>query len=213
MNEYLLSIWDASSKSDSSCIVVPDGCHDLIMIQPKQKKAQWFISSLFDQARVVSIKAESRILGFRMKPGTNINEKNLLASISGSNIEVDEILSRLDCFARRKNSVDEALNCLASGIKSVHHAAKQIGVSQRTLQRLLIQETKRPPIYWIMLARVRKAARAISQPITYAEIADMYGYADQPHLCRAFKLWFNVSPSEFRRSPNIFQQIHDIGYD
>ncbi len=213
MNEILLTIWDATPKSDSSCIIVPDGCRDLIRVRQKGKKAQWFVSSLFDQAKIISIKAGSRMLGFRMKPGININEKQLLASISNRDMGVAEILSRLDCFACRKASVEEALNGLASDVTSVAGVAKQLGVSQRTLQRLLIQETGKSPVYWIMLARIRRAARAILEPVTYIEIADMCGYSDQSHMCREFRLWFNVSPSAFRNSADIFHHVRDAGYD
>jgi len=98
--------------------------------------------------------------GFRLKAGVRVKKDCLLDSVVNKYPEDDEIINRLDDFTFRNFCVEEALECLASGVKSVAHAAAEIGVSQRTLQRLLLRETNRSPVYWFMLARVRKAARS-----------------------------------------------------
>ncbi len=213
MIENLLAEWKAISRSDTTFIVVPDGCRDLIMKSTVGERPRWFVSSLYDQAEKVSMKADSMMVGFRMKPGVCIDKKGLLASISDSGVDNDELFCRLSDFTHRKNSVEEALGCLAFDVESVAHAAKHIGVHQRTLQRLLIKETERPPIYWMMLARMRRAARAILEPIPLIEIADMSGYADQSHMNREFKRWLGISPSALRNAPDIVRNLSDAGYD
>lgn len=212
MIENLLAEWKSAPQSDTTAIVVPDGCRDLIMKSLPGERPQWFVSSLYDHAKKVSVKAGSMMVGFRMKPGVSINEKKLIASISDSSGDVDEVLCQLSDFTYRKKSVEEALHYLAFDVKSVSYAAKLIGVHQRTLQRLLIKETKRPPVYWMMLARMRRAARTVLEPLSLVEIADMFGYADQSHMNREFNRWLGLSPLALRNSPDIIRHLNDAGY-
>ncbi|NOZ54998.1 MAG: AraC family transcriptional regulator [Gammaproteobacteria bacterium] len=213
MIENLLTIWKSEPKSDTTTIIVPDGCRDLIMKLTMSEKPQWFVSSLYDQAKVVSLKAGSIMIGFRIKPGVRIAEKELLEAIPNHYTDISELTCRLYTFTHRKHSVEDALGCLASDVVSIAHAAKQAGVSQRSLQRLLIRETGRPPVYWMMLARIRRTARAVLKPIPLVEIANMFGYADQSHMNREFKRWFDISPSTLRSTPDIIYQLNDKGYD
>jgi len=213
MIENLLAVWNAESRSDTNAIIVPDGCRDLIFTSTVVERGKCFVSPLFDQAKVISVKAGSHMIGFRMKPGVHIEEKALLASMPNNVADLSEISHRLYDFTRRKHSVEDALDCLASDIGSIANAAKQIGVSQRSLQRLLIRETGRPPIYWMMLARMRRASRMMLEPIPLIEIADMNGYADQSHMNREFKRWLNITPSVLRNAPEIITQLNNSGYD
>jgi len=213
MSSNLLAVWKSTSKSDTDVLIMPDGCRDLIMKIVEGNRPEWFVSSLYDQAKSVSIQAGSIMTGFRLKPGVYIREKALLNSIPGNLDDAHEISNRLDDFTHHKSFVEEALDCLASEVKSVTHAASELGVSQRTLQRLLLQETSRPPVYWMMLARVRRTARSILEPIPLIEIADMFGYSDQAHMSREFKRWFNMSPSDLRNKPDILEQLFNTGHD
>jgi len=87
-----------------------------------------------------------------------------------------------------------------------------LGVSSRTLQRLICKETDRAPAYWILLARARRAAREMVEPTSLADIAETHGYADQSHMTREFKRWFDLSPSVMRNTPNILDQLFNRGY-
>ena len=213
MNNNLLAKWEFSTDIDSTALIVPDGCRDLILQVTEGDRPRWFVSSLYDQSKSLSIQARSVMTGFRFKPGVGVKNENLLNSISNIYFDDDEVFNRIDDFTYRNYCVAEALECLASGVKSVACAATEIGVSQRTLQRLLSRETNRSPIYWLMLARVRRAARALSEPTPLIEIAESFGYSDQAHMSREFKHWFNVSPSALRQSPAILIQLNHLGYD
>jgi AraC-like DNA-binding protein len=213
MNKNLLSTWNTSSSKKNSTIILPDGCRDLIMKIDEDEKPFWFISPLYDKTEVFSINPNSVFSGYRMKPGVIFSEKELIESIQGNNYNFDEISNRLNDYTSLNHSVEEALNCLASNMDSVKGTAKTLGVSSRTLQRLISKETARTPAYWILLARARRAARTLVESSSLADIAEMNGYADQAHMSREFKRWFALSPSLIRNNPNIINQLFNKGYD
>jgi len=212
MSKNILATWEVTTKTDISSVIVPDGCRDLIMYSPTGDKPRWFISPLFDETHTVTVGSGSTMMGFRLRPGTSINEAKLLASMSNDKLEFNDICERLDAFATRKASIEDALYGLADA-KTVQQAASETGTSPRTLQRLLMRETGRSPVYWVLLARARKAARALNSPLCLAGIAERYGYADQAHMSREFKRWFNVSPTVLKNSPSKLNRLYDEGYD
>lgn len=213
MKTSVLATWKATTKTTVTSIVVPDGCRDLIMCSPMGEKPTWFVSPLFNGLHSISLASGTTMMGFRLRPGTIVNEEKLLASLSNRSYDFNEIYDRLDTFTTCKDAVEEALFCLASEGKSVALVAKELGTTPRTLQRLLIRETGRTPMFWMMLARARKAARALDSALSLVEIADLFGYADQAHMSRELKRWFSVSPAALRELPNILNQLYDKGYD
>ncbi|MCW8825212.1 MAG: helix-turn-helix domain-containing protein [Gammaproteobacteria bacterium] len=212
MSDNLYSVWSFSTKVKSITTVVPDGCRDLIMKMEGKERPQWFVSPLFDQSQSVLVEENSTLVGFRMRPGVEISENELLGFIEHSSTYVDEVQSLLDDFTSIDCSVDEALECLASDINSIKQASLRLGVSSRTLQRLILNKTGRTPGYWFQLARVRKAAMCITRSVCFSEAAEICGFSDQSHMNREFQRWFKTSPSEILKSPDIIDQLNDIGY-
>jgi len=213
MDNNLISSWNFSSKLEATIVILPDGCRDLIMKVVNKEKPKWFVSPMFDQARIVSIEANSVLSGYRMKPGVDIAEETLLSSLNESKENVDDISNLLSDYTNIKCSVQEALDCLATDVGSVKQVAKELGVSSRTLQRLIVSNTNKSPIYWILLARARRAARALTGSIPLAEIAEVYGYADQSHMNREFRRWFDATPSAMRTTPKVLCLLNNKGYD
>ncbi len=213
MTETLLAHWRANAHSNINATIVPDGCRDLIVKIIPGECPKWHVSQLYDQSTLIKINAGSSMMGFRLKPGVQIDEDKLLASLSENHLDWHDIVIQLQNFTHRTTSVEEALYGLALEVTSTKNAAKEMGVHQRTLQRLLLRKTGRSPVYWMMLARVRRAARAVSEPTSLVEIADRLGYADQAHMSREFRRWLNISPSALRRRPDIIQQLNASGYD
>ena len=95
---------------------------------------------------------------------------------------------------------------------SVKQISTQLGVSTRTLQRLVLSKTKRTPGYWLQLARIRKAARSLSQSVCLVDVAENYGFSDQSHMNREFQRWFGLTPVQVLNSPAIIRQLNDKGY-
>lgn len=212
-NDNLLASWQVSAMEHGRAIVLPDGCRDLIMKVVGNDKPTWLVSPLYDCAETVSIDADSTLVGFRLRAGVDIAEGRLLNALSDNDGNIDDIPSLLTDTTVINGAVSEALDCLATDVGSVAQAAKDLGVSARTLQRLIVNHTNRSPSYWILLARARRTARAITQSMSLAEIADQYGYADQPHMNRELKRWFNATPSSIRTSPSSVSQLYSAGYD
>lgn len=211
--DNLLASWMVSANANSTAIVLPDGCRDVILKTVNNDKPQWHISALFDHAETVSLETNSTMTGFRLKPGTNIAQGKLLNVLNEDEKNIDDISTLLSDFTNLNKPVEEALNCLASSVDSVQQAARELGVSPRTLQRLIVNNTHKSPNYWILLARARRAARALTESMPLAEIAEIYGYADQSHMNREIKRWFNTTPLSIRTTPSAVSQLYSAGYD
>jgi len=212
MPEPILAEWRSTPNTGIAATIIPDGCRDLIMRLAPGEKPQWFVSSLAGGAYDVAVRAGVFMQGFRLRPGVQIDERRLLASVQNRHVEGEDIRSRINSFTHLSPRVAEALDCLASDVGSVARAARALGVSQKSLQRLLARETGRPPAYWMLLARVRQSARTAFALQPLAETAFIHGYADQAHMSREFKRWLNISPSTLRRSGDMFNQLNEAGY-
>jgi len=212
MTNTILAEWQSTPETNTTAIIIPDGCRDLIMRMAPGEKPHWFISSLEDHSYAVSIKVGEVLKGYRLKPGTRIDEEGLLTSVQGRNFETADLCEQINDFSFLSPSIVEALDCLACNETSVAKTAIELGVSQRSLQRLSIQETGRSPVYWMSLARVRKSARTALTALPLAEIAAMHGYADQAHMSREFKRWLNISPSRLQEDRKVCDQLNASGY-
>jgi AraC-like DNA-binding protein len=213
MTGCIASIWSGQSTIASSAIIIPDGCRDLIVKIKEGYAPHWFVSPLFDQSQNIQIEANTSTMGFRLKPGVDIAENDLLAVIMDNKLDIGELENTLNEFTHLNASIEEALDCLASDVASIHQASIMLGVSSRTLQRHVIKKTARSPSYWFQLARVRKAAKHLTSISSQSlvEVADQYGYSDQSHMCREFNRWFRCSPKSLINTPEIYDQLKVSG--
>lgn len=208
----ILEEWSFTSQFGTQSTILPDGCSDLILKTSQSSSPVWFVSPLQDCPRQVALSAGVCLYGFRLHPGVNLNTQDLLASLSGQIPESGQVVDRIDHFGHLSADVADALACLAEQPAPVPHAARQLGISQRSLQRLMIRETGRTPLFWQTLARVRQAARAVQSPQLLVDIACSRGYADQSHMTREFRRWLGITPAQLRRSPELCAQIGQIAY-
>ena len=212
MPEILRAEWHAEVLTDSVHTVIPDGCRDLIIVRPTHHRPYCFVSPLYDQTQWVASQRGTQISGFRLTAGSVINEHSLLSSIDHEDMDKAELLARLEDFVKLDTAVAEALPCLAQANNSVTTVARSLGVSIRTLQRMMLKQTARSPSYWLQLARSRRAARALFGDMTDADVAVTYGYADQAHLCRDIKRWFNMTPAQLQNSHQVSDQLQQPAY-
>ena len=212
MTSHLISTWHANISAATSTVVIPDGCRDLIVKTLENEKPNWLVSPLYDRTEHVQIEASCNYIGFRLSPGAEIKEHELLAYIETKQLHADDVKDFIGDFISTKSSIDEALRCFASEMGSVKQISTLLGVSTRTLQRLVLSKTQRTPSYWLQLARIRKAARSLSQSACLVDVAENYGFSDQSHMNREFQRWFGLTPVQVLNSPAIIKQLHDKGY-
>lgn len=211
--DAVLDRWAATLPGPATWTVLPDGCRDVIFQHTAGTRPVWFVSSLYDRATTSRDDRAVRFVGYRLLPGTAVEEARLLRALAGrapEDAEVDAILAEL---AYRPAAVSDALDLLAEGTMSVARVAQTLGVSPRTLQRHLKAETGRSPAYWRGLARARRAARALDTETGLGDLAAAVGYADQAHMTHAFRRWFKTTPTAFRSAPHLRTLVAASGYD
>lgn len=212
MKNPVLDTWHYVCARESGTIVIPDGCRDLIVKYSADNAPVWFISDLYDgPGRAVMLPGEEMV-GFRLQPGTEIDANRLLAAVRGLDVGSRRLVQAVLDHTRLSTKVEDALACISDGQRPLERCARLLGVGPRTLQRLLISRTGRSPRYWMMLARVRKAGRALAGNSNLAELAVECGYSDQSHMTREFKRWLGVTPSKLAASDSISNQLAQPGY-
>ncbi|NMG50049.1 helix-turn-helix domain-containing protein [Azoarcus communis] len=207
----ILRQWQYSSETAVDTMVLPDGCRDLIVRISTDGQPDIFVSALADGAASVACQAGERFAGYRFHPAAHIDESALVALAVRHMDDHDGLLMAVAEHTRLDTRLAEALDALSSST-TISTACRRIGVSERSLERLLRESSKRPPGYWRGLARVRRAAAALDQPGSLAEVAASHGYADQAHLTRAFRHWFGTTPGAFRRQPALLALAAEPGY-
>ncbi|KKJ78699.1 hypothetical protein WH95_01035 [Kiloniella litopenaei] len=209
MHNNVLDIWDATTDNDDQAIVIPDGCCDLIFKFRPGQEPVWFLSHLAETTQTVPMFKGDFFKGYRLRPGTSVDMEKLLRAVAGQcPINSDNIVDLINDYTIYRMQTEDALLCLASGVGTVGQAATNLGVSSRTLQRYVVKETGKSPVFWHRLARVRRAGRDIEQANSLAEFAFDHGFSDQAHMNREFKQWFSLSPRNFAkvsRQQNVFQ--------
>lgn len=174
--------WRFSLDRDTRSAVLPDGCRDLIVVHAPGSPPHWFVSPLADGTLQVPGRTGQRFAGLRFLPAVRIDEAALLDT--AKRLDADDPLelgARIEEHVQVDHRLAEALQALASST-GVATASRALGVSERSLERLLLQATARTPRYWQKLARARRAAAALTGAASLAEIAAEHGYADQAHL-------------------------------
>lgn len=91
---------------------------------------------------------------------------------------------------------------LRGGDISAKHLARQVGVSERTMQRRLEEEDTS---YGLLLSNARRsmAEKYLRQPhVSLTEIGWLLGFSEQSSFTRAFKRWTGQSPGAWRSARN-----------
>lgn len=209
---HALIEWTFESYVSCKTSVLPDGCRDLIVREDSHSGISWFISDLRYNAYEVPTSLGTHIQGIRLKPGVMIRKADLDVWLKTHSPDLLRGSDQLDDFCAQSSNLSEALDCLASGIPTVSCAARELGVSTRSLQRLIKSETDQTPQYWFALARVRQAGRCLVKHMSLSEIAFENGFADQAHMTREMKNWFKLTPGQSKKSPETRDLMLEPGY-
>lgn len=216
MTSTLLTAWIHHAQPDEvtngPAWIPPDGCQDLIGMEKPDGTTTWHVFTLAQHAQTVWLPPGVRVRGYRLRPGSQIDENTLIALTRQLAFDADtEVQTALSLSSHVEPRALEALQTLAHA-PSVTAAAKSLGVSPRTLERLTIRTTRQTPNFWRGLARVRQAACSLRTDHPLADIAADHGYADQAHLNLAFRRWLRCTPGQLRASPDRLALLQDTGH-
>lgn len=208
----VLDVWAYCGASQSTVNVFPDGCCDLIWHAPPGESPTWLLTELADTSYAVDCRPQHAMVGFRLRPGVQLDGQSLLDAMANFDAhDKPRLLSVISDLARIDLRVDEALGCIAQS-STVRQAQQTLGVLERSLERLVQSATGRSPIYWRQLARARKTVLAVFGAGALGDVALANGYTDQAHMGRDFQRWFGASPGNIRRRPADFWAITASGY-
>lgn len=212
MAHILKEQWSYTSTNKELFTVVPDGCKDIVIKQNQLGHVHTVITPLASSAYQVNITANTNLIGFRLSPGTRINERKLFTFIQNNSFESLQKESGLAPFCYLSSATKEALEGLCSDLISIELIAKNLGVSIRTLQRHVKEETGKTPKFWQSLAKVRRCARLLAQSTPLIESAIITNYSDQSHMAREVQRWFGCTPSAIQNG-QLKAEILLSGYD
>lgn len=196
----VLQKWMHSANERAEELVLPDGCRDIIRIGYEDGKREWRVTELQSSPEVVKLSPGAELIGYRLRPGSSISPDILSALKHGAEISESDITSEVSDETRAADAIRSL-----SAATSVEKAAKMSGVSLRSLHRRLVQETGKSPVFWLRLARARRAAQDALSP--FIEVAADHGYADQAHMAREFRHWFGLSPRALRSNAMVQRQL------
>jgi len=204
----VVDIWESKPEEAGIAFVIPDGCRDVIIKQSNCTK-RVSISPLYTSCMKVEMLPDEKIIGYRLAPDCNINETALIHAIAQGENDIED---KIGTFAKRNSSVEEVLSCIRESRGTVTEVSRSLGVTDRTLQRFLVKNTSKPPVFWLQLERIRHSAIAYLEGMPLIEVSYEYGFADQPHFCRQFKRWLGVSPREFTNRDDLISQLYSPVY-
>lgn len=209
----LLEAWAYTVETSRPVVVFPDGCRDLIVRSPNAGPPTLLVSPLDHHARWVNVVAGERIEGLRLRPGVRVDEATLIRRwVDGDLADPRDLERELGTFVSLDPHVADALEALAEPHRLPQRAATSLGVSLRSLQRLLAHARLPSPQTWQQLARARRTAAALERDEPLASLALEHGYADQAHMTRAMRRWFGLGPRALRRAPDHRAAIAASGY-
>jgi AraC-like DNA-binding protein len=215
MQQLILEHWNFHSPKTTHQIVVPDGCRDLIFLTDRNGQQEMKITEIDACAYGVESTAGDRYDGFRFRPDCVIDEGKLFHYLNSTRLTPDHptLLSIIHDTVRVDTQLAESLQSLRVA-DTLTQASQELGISIRTLERLVKSKTGKSPLFWLRLLRMRRTASTLlaSDHIPLTELALDNGYCDQSHMSREFQLWLGITPAALCSNVH-WQQAFGEGYD
>lgn len=209
--DSFLEIWEYDGGK-CTFDIPPDGCRDIIFSAPQNKPLNWHIFDLAETNNAKIIDERIFMRGIRLRPGAIINYtrlKEILAPKPEMTTSVTcDIISALSVDI----SLDEALIGLGEYQTNIKTISKNLGLSMRSLQRLVGTKTGKPPQFWRSLARARNTARTLFMANEFAQISLENNYSDQSHCTRDMIKWFDKTPSQIAKAPSLHKLLCSPAY-
>ncbi|WP_411753873.1 helix-turn-helix domain-containing protein [Serratia sp. (in: enterobacteria)] len=215
MQQLILEHWNFYSPKTTHQIVVPDGCRDLIFLTDRNGQQEIKITEIDTCAYGVESTAGDHYEGFRFRPDCVIDEDKLFHYLNASQLTPDHptLLSIIHDTVRVETQLAETMQSLRLA-DSLTQASQELGVSVRTLERLVKSKTGKSPLFWLRLLRMRRTASTLlaCEHLSLTEVALDNGYCDQSHMSREFQHWLGITPAALCSNVH-WQQAFGEGYD
>lgn len=207
----MLAEWHAET-SGATFTVYPDGCRDLVWTCLKGLAPFWRLTPLDLHARHLCPPEGTRLVGFRLAPGTVLAPDLWQALRAG----VEPDAATVSALAHRPAELDEVMTAAAMAeTGTVADLARSVGVSPRSLHRRVVAGTGQPPVFWLRLARLRRAMAGAKTGQAGAGLADTAleaGFADQAHFSRECRQFYGQSPARLLADPGAMAEILAPGF-
>ncbi len=192
--------WDFRTQAPRQATIYPDGCRDLLIMTDPNGRQALQLTDWDLRPRQTLLAAGTSITGYRLRPGTTIRPETMQECIaSGGRLE--------DLWPETSSDFGDLVSALAAPGGTVASVARSAGVTPRSLQRWFRAHDYPPPLFWQLLGRARRAALALHNGDTLAGIAGDAGYSDQPHMTRALRYWFGLTPARIARDPALMAEF------
>ena len=218
LSPWLECLWERAGESGAPVRVLPDGCIDVVWMQPDDTRLVGANTTAF----VVALAPGTRVIGARMRPGgapalLGIDAEQVrddrpsLRAVLGD--EGARVAAALDddadplatlsgwLQARRLRArapdpvVAAAVDRLARRADGVSRLGDALGVSERALRRRVTSAVGYGPKRLARVLRLRRALAAAGPGAELARLAFEAGYADQAHFSNDCRELAGVSPS------------------
>ncbi|MEP6064249.1 MAG: AraC family transcriptional regulator [Paracoccaceae bacterium] len=199
--------WEYSVTADETAVVQPDGCRDLILVSRQDEPDTIRMTDWDSQPYAVHLQAGTKMVGYRLSPGTTIASTVL----TNERLRPDTLEDMIQSEATGNSEIFELIDALARSNSTVEQMARLSGRTTRTLQRQFRDLSLPNPDFWRLLGRARRAVKALPCRVPLAEIAHEYGYCDQAHMTREFVRWFGSSPSRLRQDKDSISGFNQPG--
>lgn len=234
LSRYVRHYWLSLNNDAPVYTALPDGCVDLVVNVAPDGHGAWIYGST-TRPTDIACSQGAHYLGIRFQPGQSRHfidvdareltdaraELRALMSFPAEMIatriasgalfsELDEILTATLARSQPETGlIDHLIQHIEArhGLVSIEAVARHFGKSRRQLERRFAQTVGLPLKFFCTLARLRHAARLISQPSQrpLTTIAGDAGYSDQAHMTRDFRRLAGVTPAQLRDDDAFFQ--------
>jgi AraC-like DNA-binding protein len=152
------------------------------------------------------------------RPGVEIEEQVKLADGAEHRREIFESwLARQMAGVPRNPIIGRAVGTIEAGggLVRVGTLARDLGISERSLERGFRDSVGIPPKSYARIVRLQTAVRSLGRSPDLADAAYRAGYFDQAHFTHDFREFAGITPGAFAREANLMAGLFagpDVGF-
>lgn len=124
-------------------------------------------------------------------------------------VHIEDWLVDLFNDSRTNQIIDEACAMLSDGGHTIATTAANLGVSRRTLERIMSLQTGFNPAHYRLCQQIKNARLLLCEPtVPLSDVALTCGFYDQSHFTHAFRRFVAETPAHYRQRK--LSQLYNI---